>query len=56
MDMGGGYGRGQDPAMEVEEGGSTMTPRFATTTEAREAAPNIFFGGVAHGVVGRAEG
>ena len=56
LDVGGDHGRRQEPAMEAgggSEGGSTATPGFATTTEAREAAPQKLFER-AHGVVGGA--
>ena len=48
MDLGGGNGMGQDPAMEAggDSAGGTATIRGDTaSTEAREAAPSNFFGG-----------
>ena len=52
MDMGGGYGRGQDPAMETggnSQGGTAARPGVPATMQAREAAQKYIFLGEAHG-------
>ena len=54
LDLGGGNGRGQDPAMEAggDSAGGKATIRGDTvSTEAREAAPINLFGG-AHEEIG----
>ena len=54
VDLGGGNGRGQDPAMEAggeSTGGTATIYEDTTSTEARKAAPIIFWG-EAHGEIG----
>ena len=48
LDMGGGNGRGQDPAMEAgggSERGTATIRGVKATTEARKATPKYFLGG-----------
>ena len=57
MDMGGGYGRGQDPAMEAAGGSERATatkPGTKELTEARDADSKKCLG-AAHGVASGAK-
>ena len=59
LDLGGGIGRGQDPAMAARgdsAGGTATIGGDTANPEAQEAAPKKKKLGVAHGQIGRVRG